>query len=228
MKIVVDAGHGFETPGKRSVDGMGEYEFNRIVAKYAKEMLEQYENVEVFFTHSDGRDVPLIERTDIANELNVDAFISIHANAYGTGGWNSADGIETYVYTSKPKEAYELAKIVQDYLVKKTGRDDRGVKTANFHVLRETRMTAILCECGFMTNKEEAELLKQDQYRQTCAKAIVKGLVKFYNLKEQPKPKGLYKVQVGAFSKKKNAEKLAEELKNKGYDTYITFEEHRE
>lgn len=226
MKIVLDAGHGYETAGKRTPDGMREYEFNRVVASYAKQMLEGYENVEVFFTHSDDRDVPLSERTNKANLLKVDIFVSIHANAYGSGGWNDVNGIETYVYVTKPKESYEVAQVVQQKLVDLTDRINRGVKTANFHVLRETSMTAILCECGFMTNREEAGLLKSDQYRKTCAQAIVNGLVEYYGLqkKPEPKPQGLWKVQVGAFSNKENAERLANELQNKGYTTYIVFE----
>lgn len=226
LKIILDAGHGYETAGKRTPDGMREYEFNRVVANYAKKMLEEYENVQVYFTHSDERDVPLSERTDKANQLNVDIFVSIHANAYGSGGWNDVNGIETFVYVTKPKQSYEVAQIVQKELVNLTGRTNRGLKTANFHVLRETAMTAILCECGFMTNREEAELLKSDSYRKTCAQAIVNGLVEYYGLqkKPEPKPKGLWKVQVGAFSTKENADRLAKELENKGYPTYIVFE----
>lgn len=231
MKIMLDAGHGSNTPGKRSPNGMKEYEFNSVVADYAKDMLNDYENVTVYFAHSDKRDVPLKDRTDNANDKNVDAYVSIHANAYGTG-WNSANGIETFVYISKPKEALELAAHIQNHLIRETGRDNRGVKTADFHVLRETDMTAILVEAGFMTNKEEATLLKSSSYRKKVATAIVKGLAEQYKLKKKAKPKpkpapskgGLYKVQVGAFAKKSNADDLAAELKKKGYPVYIVQE----
>ncbi|UII55576.1 N-acetylmuramoyl-L-alanine amidase [Cytobacillus spongiae] len=236
MKMMIDAGHGYNTPGKRSPDGLREYEFNRAVANYVKLFLENYQNVTVYFAHSDQRDVPLTERTDRANALKVDCFVSIHANAYGSG-WNSADGIETYVYTTKPREAYELALKIQKYIIASTGRDNRGVKTADFHVLRETNMTAVLVECGFMTNQEEAKLLRSDAYRRTCADAIVKALAEQYKLVKKPVSsstdtnkgsnktpstgKGLFKVQVGAFSDKKNAEELAAQLKKDGYAPYI-------
>jgi len=224
MKIAIDAGHGYETPGKRSVDGLKEYEFNRAVAGEMKKLLEKYEGVTVLFTHSDQRDVPLNERTTKANKEKVDVFISIHANAHGNGNqWTSAEGIETYVYTTKPKTATRLAQMVQNELISSTKRKDRGVKTANFHVLKATSMTAILCECGFMTNKEEAALLQTSSYRLTCAKAIVDAIVKYYQLTKIKKTisSSLYKVQVGAFSNKQNAEALAKELKAKGYDTFI-------
>lgn len=227
MKIVIDAGHGYQTPGKRSPDGMREYEFNRVVANYSKKMLEDYEEVEVFFTHSDDRDVPLKERTIRANQLNADIFVSIHANALGAGGWNNGNGIGTFVYISKPSEACDVAKVIQNRLVDMTGRKNRGVKTADFQVLRDTKMSSILCECGFMTDRKEAALLKTDLYRKTCAEAIVIGLVDYYKLtlKTEKIVKGKWKVQVGAFTSKENADKLGIELIQKGYKVFIVYED---
>ncbi|MDP4171102.1 MAG: N-acetylmuramoyl-L-alanine amidase, partial [Bacillota bacterium] len=91
MKIMLDAGHGYNTPGKRSPDGMSEYDFNRAVASHAKALLETYKDVTVYFAHSDTRDVTLQERTDAANHLQVNAYVAIHANASGSGTtWNDA------------------------------------------------------------------------------------------------------------------------------------------
>jgi len=187
MKIVIDAGHGPDTPGKRSPDeSLREYQFNSVVARYvADELLHGYGGVEILMTHSDARDVPLGERTDKANAWGSNLFVSIHANAYGKGEWNDVKGIETYVYTTRPSAAVKLAEVVQRNLVQTTGRPNRGVKTANFHVLRETKMTAILVECGFMTNREECALLKTDEYRRKCASAIVSAIVEVYGLKEK-------------------------------------------
>ncbi len=145
MKIMLDAGHGYNTSGKRSPDGMREYEFNRAVAAYAKAFLEGYQNVTVYYAHSDQTDVPLQQRTNSANSLNVDIYVSIHANAFGTT-WNSAGGIETYVYTTRPPLALSLAQKIQRNLISQTGLRNRGVKTADFHVLRETDMDAVLIE----------------------------------------------------------------------------------
>lgn len=186
MKILLDAGHGKFTIGKQTPDGMKEFEFNAAVAQYAKEILNDY-HCEVLFSHDPtGKiDVPLQKRTDYANRAGADVFVSIHANAFGPGGWNNTQGIETFVYTTKPQIAVNLANLVQKKLLEATGRPDRKVKPANFHVLRESHMTAILAECGFMTNKEEAELLKSDDYRRKCAKAIAESLIEFYNLKQK-------------------------------------------
>ena len=186
MRIAIDAGHGPETAGKRSPDGsLREYHFNSVVARYvADRLFNGYEGIDIMLTHDDSRDVPLKERTDKANAWKADLFVSIHANAYGDG-WNSAQGIETYVYETRPPAAVALANAVQRQLIRATGRPDRGVKSANFHVLRETKMTAILVECGFMTNRDECELLKSDAYRRKCAEAIVVGIVETYGLRPQ-------------------------------------------
>ncbi|QFT90700.1 Sporulation-specific N-acetylmuramoyl-L-alanine amidase [Bacillus sp. THAF10] len=226
MKIVLDAGHGYQTPGKRTPDGMKEYEFNRVVATYAREELLQFPDVDVMFTHSDKLDVPLQQRTSRANQSQVDAFVSIHANAFGNGGWNSAHGIETYTPLVESPNSNKLAALVHQKLIKKTGRKDRGIKSADFHVLRETKMASILCECGFMTNMEEAQLLKTDRYRKICGVAIAEGVAEYFQLKREHIPKAakrLYKVQVGAFHTKENAERLAQELQQKGYPTFIQF-----
>ncbi|USG63960.1 N-acetylmuramoyl-L-alanine amidase [Brevibacillus ruminantium] len=184
MRIAIDAGHGPNTPGKRTPDdSMREFHFNSVVARCVRDGLKQYEGVEVLFTHADDRDVPLKERTDKANAWKADAFFSIHANAFGSD-WNDANGIETFVYTSRPTAAVKLAEAVQRSLVRSTGRRDRGVKAGDLHVLRETKMTAILAECGFMTNREEAALLKSDEYRRKCAAAIVQAIAEVYGLKK--------------------------------------------
>jgi N-acetylmuramoyl-L-alanine amidase len=234
LQIMLDAGHGYNTPGKRSPDGLREYEFNRAVASHARNLLRNYRNVTVHFAHSDERDIPLQERTSKANSLNVDVYVSIHANAFGSGGWNNVGGIETFVHPSRPSIAYQLARKIQRNLTAATGLADRGVKTADFHVLRETRMDAVLAECGFMTNRNEARLMRTDTYRRTVAEAIVKALADQFGLVKTdgtapapspspspPAPGGLYKVQTGAFGEKKNADQLANQLRQNGYEAFV-------
>ena len=225
MKIVIDAGHGYNTPGKQSPDGMKEYEFNRETAAFTKQYLEKTEDFTVHFVHEDGRDVPLSERIRKAHALGADLYISIHANAAGTGDWHEANGIETYVYSGRPKESLSLAEMVQHDLAKATQLKSRGVKTANFQVLRETKCPAILIECGFMTNQEEAALLKTKAYRKTCGESIAKSILTHYKLSNELPSKILYKVQIGAFSDKKNAEALVKKLAKDGYEAIITTQQ---
>ena len=176
MKIMIDAGHGPETPGKRTPDGrMKEFEFNQAVTLLVKKELEETGHV-VILSNNGQRDISLQERTSLANKLKVQAFISIHANAFGSS-WNEVSGIETFTYTKPSNQSKILAKLIQDALCALLKRNDRGVKRANFAVVRDTNMPAVLVECGFMTNKEEAYLLQSEQYRLLCAKAIAYGIL---------------------------------------------------
>lgn len=175
-KIIVDAGHGSDTLGKRSPDGtLREFMFNEAVAINLKKLLS-VQGFTVIFSHDGTRDVALSERISLANKLRVAAFVSIHANAYGTN-WNDANGIETYTCLRPSKTSLIMAECVQQSLYLRTGRKNRGVKKGDFAVLRETKMPAILVECGFMTNKTEANLLKSPAFQQECAEAIYFGLL---------------------------------------------------
>lgn len=186
MRIILDAGHGPKTAGKRTPDGkMKEYAFNSVVTSLIKKELDSH-GIIVIFSHSDDIDVPLRERTSLANKLKVQAFVSIHANAYGSN-WNEVSGIETYTYLKPSADSIILANHIQNSLCTSVERKNRGVKKKDLAVLRDTNMPAVLVECGFMTNKEEARLLQTDEYRLQCAKGIATGIklwVKKFQLKE--------------------------------------------
>ncbi|WP_164931367.1 N-acetylmuramoyl-L-alanine amidase [Longirhabdus pacifica] len=189
LRLAIDAGHGPHTPGKRSPDGtLREFQFNSAVADDMKQLLlDHYDGVEILFTHDPNWDVPLQARTDQANAWQADVFLSVHANAFGYD-WNEVSGIETYVFSQQNVKSVALANSVQETLIQQTGRKNRGVKAANFHVLRETVMPAILVECEFMTNIEALDLLESDGYRRQCAEAIVQAIAKTYNLTEKQAP----------------------------------------
>jgi N-acetylmuramoyl-L-alanine amidase len=192
MKIMLDAGHGYNTPGKRTPDGMREFEFNSAVAEIAKKVLLEYENTQVIFAHDPtGKvDVSLAERKAKAIKEEVDAIVSIHANAFGDD-WNEANGIETFISEDRmPFTELELASYIQNHLIRETGRKNRSVKRGNLYMTKVSNMIpSVLVECGFMTNKEEATLLKSDLYREKVAKAIVEGLVQQFKLHPKKKTK---------------------------------------
>lgn len=193
VKIMLDAGHGYNTPGKRSPDGMKEYEFNRAVAIYANQLLGQYKDVVVSFPHGDDRDVPLQERTDRANAMGVDVYVSIHANAFGAGGFNHVSGIETFVHPRAEADTVAFGNLLHGEVHKVSGLSNRGLKKADYHVLRETKMMAVLVECGFMTNQNDLEKLKSDSYRRAMAGAIVEALAKQFKLVKKPVPQPVAK-----------------------------------
>ena len=222
--VVLDPGHGANTPGKRSPDGtLREYEFNGDVAERAKRLLEA-RGVKVILTRptsKDARDVSLSERVAIANKAKANLFISVHANAHGNGReWTSARGYETYIF-KKGGEAERLANRLVDWATKllvPAGARLRPypVREANFYVLRKTVMPAVLIEHSFMTNKDDCALLKSDAFRQKAAEHIARAVCEHLGVKydqppvvSKPSPSAaekLYRLKTGTFS---NAESLA-------------------
>ncbi|MFB9330701.1 N-acetylmuramoyl-L-alanine amidase [Paenibacillus aurantiacus] len=89
----------------------------------------------------------------------------------------ASNRIETFTAVARTEASHRLATEVQRELIASTGLRDRGVKAVDFYVICKTRMPAILTECGgFMTNREEAALMKADDYRRKVAHAIVNGI----------------------------------------------------
>ncbi|ABJ09634.1 N-acetylmuramoyl-L-alanine amidase [Bacillus phage 1] len=224
MKIVLDAGHGGHDPGAVA-NGLKEKDLTLAIVKHIGKMLGEYEGAEVHYTRTDDRFLELSERAAIANKLKADLLISVHINAGG------GTGFESYIYNGNVSPAtIAYQNVIHQELMKAIGNvTDRGKKRANYAVLRETNMPAILTENLFIDNANDAAKLKSEQFLQQVAYGHVQGIVKAFGLKKkvnsQPEQKPsdgkLYRVQVGAFSDRKNAEKLAEELKKKGYPVYI-------
>jgi len=222
-KVWLDAGHGGKDPGAIG-NGLKEKDVTLAITKKVGDELKRH-GVKVGYTRTTDKTVALNRRGPLANNFNADVFVSIHTNAFGNP---SAQGVETYSYPGSSK-GRNLAKDIHNEIVKaKLYSKNRGLKTANFAVLRQSRMPAALPEIAFITNKADAKLLKnkQDEFATAIAKGILKNLGIKYKAKSKPKKdnKGLYKVQVGAFKDKKNAEKLAKELKKKGYSNFIKKE----
>lgn len=196
--IAIDDGHGMDTFGKRTPkfeNGtfMKENEFNRAVANYLKIDLERCGFKTLTVAPTD-KDISLKQRVDLANNKKADFYISIHANAL-TGEWGSQNGIETYYYTGSI-EGKKTAKIIHTFLMQGSTMTDRGVKTANFYVLKNTNMPAVLVECGFMDNLREAKLLMSEEYRRECAEEIAKGICKYFNVKYKNSENKLKQISV--------------------------------
>jgi N-acetylmuramoyl-L-alanine amidase len=182
--VCIDPGHGTTTAGKCSPDEtLLEWEFNRDVAYMLKDHLEAH-GIETVMTVSqeDKTDPALAERVAIANDSDADIFVSIHANAYGSEGeWTLPHGWEIYVFQTGDY-AEELAKAIQSANIPENGLYDRGVKTENFYVLKNTLMPAVLIEHGFYTNETEIELLKSDSFRKDLAEYDARGICNFFDI----------------------------------------------
>lgn len=191
MRIMVDPSHGGYDPGASGPSGLQEKEVNLAVAQRVARLLTQIGQDVRLTRNGDEVSWPadqqqdLLARVQMSNNWPADYFISIHCNAFEEP---SARGTETYCYQfGTPGE--KLAKAIQTELIKATGLVNRGVKTANFYVLRETRMPAVLIELAFITNPQEEQLLGDPGFQDLCARSIATGVAAFLGIEfpaEQP------------------------------------------
>lgn len=170
----LDAGHGGHDSGAVNNNlGLQEKIAALDVCLKLGELLEA-QGAKIFYSRSGDTYPSLTERASEANAKNVTAFISIHLNSADN---KSASGIETLVYSLKGTAA-ELAEKVQKNMAEATGWKNRGVKERpELTVLKKTRMPAILCEIGFISNDEQAISLFTPQMQNAIAAAIADGVV---------------------------------------------------
>lgn len=172
--------------------------------------------------------VSLNERSNFENRQSYDYFISFHRNAFKP---EQAKGVETYTYLNPGAKAKGLAEKIQTALVG-IGFTNRGVKAANFHVLRETKAPAVLVEVGFIDNTGDNQLFdgKRDEIVAAITGAILEQVGIKYLPPTQVSPNQqtsqvLYRVMAGSFAVRENAEKQVAKLKAAGFDaTIMIFE----
>lgn len=179
--IVVDPGHDGTTLGAVYPDASGtkiyEKDLTLSISNKLKAELEAA-GFNVVMTRTGETAGDLYERAALANAVEADLFVSIHINASGTVP--TFQGLYTYHHPSSNR-GKAFAQAVQTAVCAASGAIDRGIASADFVVLRETNMAAILVECGFMSNVEELERLKTDSYQQKLAQGITQGIVDYLN-----------------------------------------------
>lgn len=171
-KVFIDPGHGGSDPGAVA-NGIKEKDINLPVALKVQ-MILKARGIDVVMSRDTDRFLELREISAAANASGSDVFVSIHANSASPGAY----GIETFYYEGKTA-SMNLANNVQTNVIKSTGAYNRKVKTQDFHVIRETNMPSALVETGFITNVNEATLLKTDSYQQLLAVGIVNGIEQY-------------------------------------------------
>lgn len=175
--LVVDAGHGGNdqgAAGRRSL----EKDINlKVARRVCKRIRKKCKGVEVIQTRPDDEFVTLDDRAGMANFFGADLFISIHSNS--ARGW--AEGTETFIHPSaRGSRSERMARLIEQEYVKH-GRKSRGVKTANFAVLRGTRMPAVLTELGFISNRREERFMKSRKGQKRLARSISDAFVRYRN-----------------------------------------------
>ena len=167
--LVVDAGHGGNdqgAAGRRSL----EKDINlKVARRVCKLIRKKCKGVEVIQTRPDDEFVTLDDRAGMANYFGADLFLSIHSNS--ARGW--AEGTETFIHPSaRGGRGEHMARLIEREYSRQGGRKSRGVKTANFAVLRKTRMPAVLTEIGFISNRQEEKFIKSKRGQKKLARCI--------------------------------------------------------
>lgn len=179
MKIIcVDPGHGGIQPG--AVNGrFKEKTATLAIGLKLRDKLKEA-GFKVVMTRDTDIDVSLASRCKISNEASANAFISIHLNSCHS---DEPHGAETWKWHKTRPFSKTLADAVQADLVAATGAKNRGVKESDvYYVLKHTKASALVVECGFISNNEECRKLFNPDYQDKIAEGITRGIIKAFNL----------------------------------------------
>ncbi len=209
-KVFLSAGHGGSDPGA-VFNGLYEKTINLNVLLACKSELERH-GLEVVCSRVKDENDTVIQEVKEANASNADIAVSFHINAGG------GDGFEVY-YCNSSNKGKKLASLCEKY-VKELGQNSRGLKNGNrLHFIKKTIMPSVLVESFFIDNKKDSNigdtLSEQTAFGVAYAKAILEYLGIVY------KNNKVYRVQVGAYGNKSNAESMKEKLKSKGFEAII-------
>lgn len=182
-KIFIDPGHGGSDPGAVG-NGLQEKDLTLKIAKKIHSLLKGYENVEVKMSRTTDKSLSLDQRTDAANSWNADFFLSVHINAGGGTGYEDYRYNTLAISSWSGKIHAAVHNAIMDEL-EPYNVVDRGTKTSDLHVLRESDMAAILTESLFIDTRKDANLLKNDDFLDAVALGHVKGLERAFNLKKK-------------------------------------------
>ncbi len=183
--IIIDAGHGGRDPG--SVSHREKYEEKSLTLSTAFLVRDHLKKLgyQTVLTRNHDIYVPLVTRADIANDLGAHLFVSIHYN-FSTS--RDVEGIEVYYFkeekhpgSDRITKSRQLANKVLASVIEGTSAKSRGIKQANFAVIRETKMPAILIEAGFLSNPGEREKINDPNYLRKLSLGIAKGVDKYFN-----------------------------------------------
>lgn len=191
--IMIDAGHGAMDSGKVGINGALEKDINLSIAKMLKDYLEAY-NLRIVMSRltddplykegdSNRKLADMRKRIQLMEENKVQYVVSIHQNSYGQ---ESVHGAQVFYYADSV-EGEKLAQAVQDGFSYALGENNtRNIKpNRDYYLLVHSPAVAIICECGFLSNWEEAQLLITEEYQKKIAISIGKGILNYLGIEEE-------------------------------------------
>ena len=226
FRIAYGAGHRLGTPGKRIPKALDpnetrEWQLNDQVARYFAEAAEQYEGVELLRVDDPNgiANISVENRCKASNDWGADFCLSIHHNAYQGKPWDGGGVVAFSAPGSKKGAEYRDA--IYAAVVAAGGL--RGIRASpkqekGFIALKSTKAPAVLMEYGFMDSRVDATKILSEDYSKVVAYATMDAIAQVAGLQKKPR---YYRVQVGAFEEKANAQALLDKLKAAGFDGYI-------
>lgn len=178
MRIGIDPGHGGRDPGAVGGAGVKEKDITLAISLELSRLLKA-KGLDIFMARVDDSYLELVTRSASLNNTKCDLAISVHINSATR---REANYISTFIQGAGG-QAERLAEKVQAELVQTTGWPDGGVRVKNLHMTRETKMPAILCECGFISNPEQERQLRQPETQKKIAGAIADGILVYLGIK---------------------------------------------
>ena len=171
--VVIDPGHGGKDPGAIGIGGVQEKRIVMAISREVERILEK-QGIQVRMTRNNDYFVSLQGRTKMANQINADLFVSIHANSAGRNKPH-VSGYETYYFQS----GRSLASVIHRNVLRRVNVRDRKVRKARFYVLRKSSMPAVLIETGFLTGREDVAKLTNSWFQKQMAQAIASGIIEY-------------------------------------------------
>ena len=185
FKIALNAGHGLNTAGKRCLASLDpnetrEWQLNSRICNKIEDKLKAYDGYELIrLDDTTGKtDIALKTRTNKANEFGADFYLSIHHNAGVNGG--NGGGIIAIVYTKVDNTTLNYQEALYDSLIKHTGlkgNRSQPLQKQDLHEVRESKMPAVLLECGFMDSATDVPIILSDTFAEQVANACVEVLI---------------------------------------------------
>ena len=216
LKVMLDAGHGGMDPGA-VYEGRQEKDDVLRLALAVGQILQNH-GIDVEYTRTEDIYESPYQKAMEGNAAGADLFVSIHRNSYPID--NVVSGVETLVYDNSGKKA-ELANAINEQL-EAVGFVNLGVtERPNLVVLRRTQMPSVLVEAGFINSDIDNRLF--DENFDAIAQGIADGILDVFG-SEGDIPGPMYKVQVGLFRNRANAERLLNELLEQDYPAFLTMQ----
>jgi N-acetylmuramoyl-L-alanine amidase len=170
--VVIDPGHGGKDPGAIGIGGLQEKNVILPISLEVTRILQQ-QGIDVRLTRDSDFFVTLQGRTDLANQIDADLFVSIHANSMGKAR-PDVNGLEVYYFGDR-----RLSDTIHRNIVRSVDMRDRGVRRARFYVLRTSRMPSTLVEVGYVTGAQDAPKLANANFQRQMAAAIAGGIIEY-------------------------------------------------